>query len=570
MRCAALRCAASLQSAEATGSLRAWCDSSDEYHGLGCCSSDDWEELVCKAADGEPMQPTAEEPCPYAVAVRKNRFNPEREFAKYRCGFNPSERAYWASLATTGLPAYVVAALLVLLVVLQILFALGNCVCCQSILPKAKAEGYSRSQVMGPKISMLVFCAFTAIGCFLTYAGGANAGSQVKNAVSILSHSARSLSHQAGTIYNICESALAVFEDQDPGAAAEFSEITSFARDVQSAAADTADQVDKHQGSMNRYFEASATYSLVFASAVLGLNIVGVLLSWCNARRGFTALLPLGMLLSIGSWVVFGALFAVRFLMEDACIAVDHYMENRCTCAPVGDYLADVLPCPDRATSQSLLNDAKGMTNSLLESINAELAAVPGGALPPLCEPFNTCEVSCSDGTTLTRLPQGQSCPDGTIDVADAENEYAPFLETAPPQLTQEAYDRIVAAAGAIQNMTSVGGAIATTEDVLQCYFAVEGFAEFNASHCGFRGLSKQVELLWVGFGIIAVCFTVVSLCWKLGAKRFGERGDLVEQAGRHQFEAELSAIAKGGVDPSTRGTPGMGRTVTNPLMPRT
>ncbi|KAL0394299.1 UNVERIFIED_CONTAM: hypothetical protein Slati_4396100 [Sesamum latifolium] len=320
------------------------------------------------------------------LASKRTYRNPLNHFHKYSGGWNISNRHYWASVAYTAVPFFVIGALWFLIFG----FALTLICLCYCCCPR-EPYGYSRIAYALSLILLTLFTIAAIVGCIVLYTGQAKFHSSTTSTLDYVVSQADTTSENLRNVSGYLSAAKQINVDQV---------ILLLMR-----------------------------LALIILSAVmLLLTFLGFVFSIFGMQVFVYILVVAGWILVTGTFLLCGIFLLLHNVTGDTCVAMDQWVQH----PTAHTALDDILPCVDNATAQETLTKSKEVTSQLVNLMNTVITNISnnnfapnmgpfyynqsGPRVPNLCNPFNAdlSDRACAPGevelNNATQVWRGYVC----------------------------------------------------------------------------------------------------------------------------------------------------------------
>ncbi|KAL9231505.1 hypothetical protein vseg_006728 [Gypsophila vaccaria] len=436
---------------------------------------------------------------------RTHRKDPLNGFEYYTAGWNITDHHYWASVAYSAAPLFIIS--LVWFVVFGLtLLTICLCHCCCQREPL----GYSRVAYTLSLILLLLFTLSAIIGCLVLYTG------QEKFQHSTVSTLEYLVSQADATVWKLQNVSDYLSSAKQIGIQNVFlpsnvqtdideidSEINTSAGFLSHQSTSTADDI--------RDVLASMRLTLIIISAVmLSLVFLGFLFALFGMQVLVYTLVVFGWILVTGTFILCGTFLLFHNAASDTCVAMHQWVQN----PTAHTALDEILPCVDPTTSQDTLKRSKEVSSQLVDLVNSVISNVSninfgpqfkpfyfnqsGPLVPFICNPFNPdlTDRTCSPGeVNLNNATQALGYYGCQVDSTG--------ICITTGRLTPPMYNQMEAAVNVSYGLYNYAPDLTALQD---CSFVRDTFTEIYTDHCpGLRQYSR-----WVCTGLVLVSFSVM------------------------------------------------------------
>ncbi|CAA3028699.1 uncharacterized protein LOC111389910 [Olea europaea subsp. europaea] len=445
------------------------------------------------------------------AANRTYRKDPLNNFKKYRGGWNISERHYWASVAFTAAPFFVIAAAWFLLFALCLLIICLHHCCCRK-----EPYGYSRIAYALSLILLILFTIAAIIGCVVLYTGQGKYHSSTINTLEYVVHQANTASDKLRNVSELLSAAKKVGVDQVFLPSNVQSDIDRIQTKINSSASTLATRTEDNSKDIKNIIESVRLALIILSAIMLMLTFLGFVFSIFGMQFLVYVLVILGWILVTGTFILCGIFLLLHNVTADACVAMDQWVQN-----PMAHTaLDDILPCVDNATAQETLTKSKEVTSQLANIMNFVVNNVSninfppnvptlyfnqsGPLLPSLCNPFNP---------DLT----DRACNPGEVDLENATQVWKNYVCDVSPngtcvttgRLTPTFYSQMAAGVNISYGLYRYGPFLVDLQD---CTFVRQTFTDIYGTYC--PGLRRYSSWIYVGLVMVATAVMLSLLFW--------------------------------------------------------
>ncbi|KAM7263784.1 hypothetical protein ACFE04_001467 [Oxalis oulophora] len=454
------------------------------------------------------------------AAHRTHRPDPLDHFNDYNGGFNISNEHYWASVALTAAPFFIIAIVWFIIFGLCMSF-ICLCYCCCPREP----YGYSRACYALSLIFLVLFTVSAIVGCVVLYTGQGKFHSSTSNTLDYVVHTAHNTSETLKNVslyldaargvgvdgITLPEDAIKSINDLDD-------KINSSANTLSSVTANNKDQI---QDGLNGVRMAL----IVLAAVMLFLTFLGFVFSIFGWECLVYTLVIAGWILVAATFILCGVFLLLHNVVADSCVSMDEWVLN----PTAHTALDDIIPCVDNTTAQQTLRESKNVTNQLVsilnqvitEICNLDYQSVPpqlrtapiyynqsGPKIPLVCSPFH------SDLTD-------RNCAPGEVHLDSASEVWKNYtcevsgnLCTTPGRLTPSLYSNFSAVLNVSYGLYHYGPFLVNLVD---CTFVRDTFTTISHTYC--PGLRRYTEWIYVGLVLVSAAVMFSLIFWVIYAR---------------------------------------------------
>ncbi|KAL7099641.1 hypothetical protein ACP275_09G097800 [Erythranthe tilingii] len=449
---------------------------------------------------------------------RTRRKDPLDDNRYYTGGWNISSDNYFASVVYTGSTVFVVAAIWFVGFGIFLLVVSMYVCCCRS-----RPYGYSRFAYALSLILLVLFTISAIVGSVVLFTGQAKFHDSVKTTLDYVLGQADSTVGGLKNVSNYLSAAKKVGVDQ-----------VFLPQDVQNnidkvntlitSSANTLDSATKNNKyDIFRYLDAVGLILIVVAAVMLGLALLGFLLSITGLQCLVYILVVLGWILVAITFILCGVFLVLHNVMGDTCVAMGDWVNN----PTAHTALDDIIPCVDPNTAQEVLSSSKDVTYQMVQLVNGIIANVsnrdnipPGaGALyynqsgplvPLLCNPYN-----------LDRSNRG-ICATGEVGLNNATQVWRNYecrvsdqnICTTVGRLTPGLYDQMSGAVNVSYGLDQYGPFLTNLVD---CSFLRDAFSTIHKDNC--PNLRLYSRWVYIGLAMVSSAVMLSLILWVLYAR---------------------------------------------------
>ncbi|XP_020097258.1 uncharacterized protein LOC109716312 isoform X1 [Ananas comosus] len=466
-----------------------------------------WAKGLLKLTSGAPgpeaMAPDGRFPLILA-SKRTRRPDALNSFKLYEGGWNITNKHYWASVAFTGAPGVVLAALWFV----SFGVALFAHFCCTRRRGKEKEGCFYTEHIS--LVLLLIFTCAASIGCILLSIGQ---GEFHNEALNTLDYVVNQSDFTVQILMNVTD-------------------FLFFAKTINVEAVhlplDVQDQIDKLSGDLNdaasalsektnenairiRRAVGDVRYTLIaVASLMLVLALVGFVLAILRFKHTIYIFAVSGWLLVAITFVLFGIFVIIESAAADTCTAMDEWVRY----PHAETALSSILPCVDERTTNQTLYQSKEVVRQLVNIVNTAIYSTTsnssshfnqsGPPVPYLCSPYDSqlndrpCEPWEVSITNASVVWQNYTCR-----VSDSGSC------TTAGQITPDTYSQLETAANVSYALYHYAPLLLNLQD---CKFVRDTFSSLTTRYC--PRLDLDLRLVCTGLALIAVGVLLCLILW--------------------------------------------------------
>ncbi|KAJ8538836.1 hypothetical protein K7X08_032305 [Anisodus acutangulus] len=445
------------------------------------------------------------------AAKRTYRKDPLDNFNRYTGGWNISERHYWASVAFTAAPFFVVALIWFVIFALCLLF-ICVCYCCC----RREPYGYSRIAYALSLILLILFTIAAVVGCIILYIGQGKFHSSTVNTLDYVVHQANTTADSLRNVSGYLAAAKLIAVDQVLLPGSVQTDIDRIQTKINSSANTLSSKTEDNKDDIAGLVESVRLALIILSAIMLLLTFLGFVLSIFGMQVFVYILVIFGWILVTGTLILCGIFLVLHNVTSDTCVAMNQWVQH-----PLAHTaLDDILPCVDNATAQETLTKSKEVTSQLVDVVNQVITNVSnnnfspnfgplyynqsGPKLPTLCNPFN------SDLTD-------RSCSPGEVDLSNATMVWKNSVCQVSPsgicgttgRLTPTIYEQMAAAVNVSFGLYHYGPFLVDLED---CDFVRQTFGDIYSIYC--PGLQRYSKWVYIGLVMVGVAVLLSLTFW--------------------------------------------------------
>ncbi|KAK6782132.1 hypothetical protein RDI58_019928 [Solanum bulbocastanum] len=445
------------------------------------------------------------------AAKRTYRKDPLNNFKRYTGGWNISNRHYWASVAFTAAPFFVVALIWFVIFALCLLF-ICLCYCCCRRVP----YGYSRIAYALSLILLILFTITAVVGCIILYIGQGKFHSSTVNTLDYVVHQANTTADSLRNVSGYLAAAKLIAVDQVLLPGSVQTDIDRIQTKINSSANTLASKTEDNKDDIAGLVESVRLALIILSAIMLLLTFLGFVLSIFGMQAFVYILVIFGWILVTGTLILCGIFLVLHNVTADSCVAMNQWVQH-----PLAHTaLDDILPCVDNATAQETLTKSKEVTSKLVDVVNQVITNISnnnfspsfrplyynqsGPKLPILCNPF------FSDLTD-------RSCSPGEVDLSNATKVWDNYVCQVSPsgicsttgRLTPIIYGQMAAAVNVSFGLYHYGPFLVDLED---CDFVRQTFGDIYSIYC--PGLQRYSKWVYIGLVMVGLAVLLSLTFW--------------------------------------------------------
>lgn len=454
------------------------------------------------------------------AAKRTYRRDPLDNFKRYTGGWNISNTHYWASVAFTAVPFFVVAAVWFVIFGLTLVCTCLYFCCCRSA-----PYGYSRVCYALSLIFLALFTISAIIGCIVLYTGQGKFHTSttttlryVVSQANLTVDNLNNISHYLDEAKNIGIGQVTLPENIQ-------NKIIDVQKKIDSASTTLSVKTQDNSKNIRTALDSVRLALVILAAVMLLLAFVGFLLSIFGVQGLVYTLVILGWLLVTLTYVLCGIFLLLHNVVADTCVAMDQWVQN----PTAHTALDDILPCVDNQTAQETLQRSKEVTSQLVSMVDVVIGNIAnanqppntpppfyynqsGPAMPVLCNPFNsdlsnrTCAASEVDFDNATEVWKNYICQSKMVQ----RNEIC----ATTGRLTPTLYSQMTSAVNVAYGLYHYAPFLVELQD---CTFVRSTFNDISTGYC--PGLRKYTEWIYIGLLLVSAAVMCSLIFWVVYAR---------------------------------------------------
>ncbi|KAK9079509.1 hypothetical protein SSX86_001181 [Deinandra increscens subsp. villosa] len=442
---------------------------------------------------------------------RTTRKDPLDKFKKYRGGWNIKERHYWASVAFTAAPFFVVAAAWFVFFGLFLSLTCFCYCCCQK-----ESYGYSKTAYTLSLILLILFTITAIVGCIVLYTGQGKFHVSTTKALKYIVNQAEKT---AKTLRNVSDDLAAakkitvaqVFLPVDVQA-----DIDEIQTKLNVSAIELSERTKENKQDIHEILQTVRIVLIVIAAVMLLLTFLGFMFSVLGLQCMVYTLVIFGWIFVTITFILCSVFLCLHNVTADSCEAMNQWLEN----PTAHTTLDDILPCVDNSTAHETSMRSKEVIVQLVTVINQVVRNVTNGNFPPsnaplyfnqsgpmmptLCNPFNP------DFTNRT-------CQPNEVPLSEASRVYSKYVCqvsskqvcTTTGRLTPDSFSQMSAGIELGYSLCLYGPFLVELQD---CTFVRQTFTDISRDHC--PGLCRYLNWIYVGLLMVSLAVMFSLIFW--------------------------------------------------------
>ncbi|KAK4415405.1 hypothetical protein Salat_2647900 [Sesamum alatum] len=445
------------------------------------------------------------------AAKRTYRKDPLNHFQKYTGGWNISNRHYWASVAYTAVPFFVVGALWFAIFG----FALTLICLCYCCCPR-EPYGYSRIAYALSLILLTLFTIAAIVGCIVLYTGQAKFHSSTTSTLDYVVSQADTTSENLRNVSGYLSAAKQINVDQVILPSNVQTDIDRIQNRINSSASKLSSKTEDNSEKIKNLIESVRLALIILSAVMLLLTFIGFVFSIFGMQVFVYILVIAGWILVTGTFLLCGIFLLLHNVTGDTCVAMDQWVQH----PTAHTALDDILPCVDNATAQETLTKSKEVTSQLVNLMNTVISNISNNNFPPnmapfyynqsgprvpiLCNPFNAdlTDRACAPGevklNNATQVWRGYVCETSGSGICVTTGRLTPGI-----------YGQMGAGVNVSYGLYRYGPFLVNLED---CSFVRKTFSDIHAEYC--PGLRKYSQWIYSGLVMVATAVMLSLVFW--------------------------------------------------------
>jgi len=462
------------------------------------------------------------------AAGRTQRSDPMANLTTYGGGWNISETHYWASVAYTGFPLFLLAAVW-FVGFFVVMLVICCCWCCCHFC-RERTQRFSPTYYMVSLVLLVVLTIVTIIGCLVLNYGQDKFHRSTIDTVDYVEGQGNLTVDNLRNFAGSLASAKNIGVDQIFLPVEVQQKIDAVEEKLNSSANEFSARIVLNSDKIKNVMDKMQYYLMAVGVIMLGLAVLGILFSILGVQFVVSLLVITGWIIVTVTLMMAGGFVLLHNVVGDTCVAMDEWVTHP------QDHTAldDILPCVDVATANESMHRSEEVTAQLVALVNNVIVNISNRDFPPglqplyfnqsgppmpvLCNPFNP---------DMTPRP----CSPGEVDFRTAPAEWKKFecqasgpagseLCTTVGRVTPSAYGQMTAATSISMGLYEYGPFLMQLQD---CTFVRETFTSISHNNCpGLRHYSKIVY-----YGLVGTSSSVMVsvVCWMVHTRHRRRRG---------------------------------------------
>ncbi|KAD4384548.1 hypothetical protein R6Q59_011316 [Mikania micrantha] len=439
---------------------------------------------------------------------RTTRKDPLDKFKKYRGGWNIKERHYWASVAFTGAPFFVVAAAWFVFFGLFLSLTCVYYCCCRK-----EAFGYSKTAYTISLILLILFTITAIVGCIVLYTGQGKFHISTTKALKYIVNQAEKTAKALGNVSDDLAAAKKIAVAQVFLPVDVQADIDEIQTKLNVSAIQLSVRTKENKQDIHRILQTVRIVLIVIAAVMLLLTFLGFNIYTQSYR---CRLVIFGWVLVTITFTLCSVFLCLHNVTADSCEAMSQWVEN----PTAHTTLDDILPCVDNTTAHETSTRSKEVTVQLVTVINQVITNVTNGnfqpsnaplyfnqsgpTMPPLCNPFNP------DFTNRT-------CEPNEVPLSEASQVYSKYVCqvsstgvcSTTGRLTPDSFNQMSAGIELGYTLCLFGPFLVDLQD---CTFVRQTFTDISRDHC--PGLCRYLNWIYVGLLMVSLAVMFSLIFW--------------------------------------------------------
>ncbi|XP_047335911.1 uncharacterized protein LOC124939482 [Impatiens glandulifera] len=434
-----------------------------------------------------------------------SRVDPLDDFKKYKGGFNITNKHYWSSTIFTGVYGYAIGTVWLLSGLIYGLFLLVAQSCCRTkrVLKKKKKPYCNRRHCYVCCILIVFFTILTIVASGLVLGGNVKFHSRAEKVVGIIVGKANTASE---TIYNTAEAMKNVnvnLQLTNSSSRQAFSFIDSTSKQLDSQAAEIQRHAKKNRHLINKGLKLANILTVLVVSLSMAALLALPVLQLLKLRRTLYLLLILCWMLTVISWLSFGAYFSIHKFAGDACTAFEDFQQD-----PYNNSLSSILPCGELRSAKQVLTGISSRIYNLVNQVNLNISRLHGEDFIQVCNPFSA---------PPNYQYEPDSCPPKTIKIGAIPgmlraltcSELTNGKCLGGLDISRKDFQTVEAYSSSIQTLLD---AYPGMESLLNCESVKDAFTEILQDHCD--PLKRYIRMVWAALVFLSIVMVALVLAW--------------------------------------------------------
>ncbi|KAG6599351.1 hypothetical protein SDJN03_09129, partial [Cucurbita argyrosperma subsp. sororia] len=448
---------------------------------------------------------------------RTQRKDPLNDFKPYMGGWNISSQHYWASVALTAVPFFLIAiAWFVLFGICLFITCLCRCCC------RREPYGYSRT-AYALSLGFLIFFTIAAIvGCIVLYVGQGKFHSRSSSTLDYIVDQADGTAKNLKNLSVYLSSAKSIGVDSIFLSTDVKKQIDDIGTEISSVSSNLTDAAADNSGTIQRGLDETRLILVVIAAVMVLLAFIGFLCSIFGLQCIVYTLVIFGWILVAVTFILCSVFLLLHNVVGDTCVAMEDWLQN----PTAHTALDDILPCVDNATAKEIQSGTKNVNYQLVSLVNGVINTISnanppanvapplnynqsGPLVPPLCSPFHS---------NLT----DRHCSANEVELSKAPEVWTTFtcrvsssgICTTTGRLTPTLYNQMTAAANVSYGLYHYGPFLV---ELVDCTYVRQVFTDISKNHC--PGLRLYLKWIYVGLVLVSGAVMLSLIFWIIYAR---------------------------------------------------
>eukprot|EP00257_Ricinus_communis_P022506 XP_015582255.1 uncharacterized protein LOC8286599 [Ricinus communis] len=448
---------------------------------------------------------------------RTRRRDPLDDLKSYTGGYNISNKHYWASVALTAAPFFVIAGIWFLLFGLCLAF-ICLCYCCC----RREPYGYSRMCYALSLIFLILFTISAIAGCIVLYTGQQKFHSITMHTLDYVVNQANDTAENLRDVSDYLAAARNVSVDSVFLPINVQDSIDKIETQINSSSTILSSRTQDNSKDIQNALDSIRLALIILAAVMLALAFLGFLFSILGLQCLVYFLVIFGWILVAGTFILCGVFLLVHNVVADTCVAMDEWVLY----PTAKTAMDDIIPCVDNATAQVTLQQTKEVTYQLVNVVDNIIMNISNRNFPPqvgpplyfnqsgplvpvLCNPFNS---------DLTK----RQCAAGEVDLKNATEVWKSYtcqvsssgICTTPGRLTPSLHSQMASAVNLSYGLNHYGPFLVGLVD---CTFVRQTFTEIRSSYC--PDLRKYTQWIYIGLVMVSAAVMLSLIFWVIYAR---------------------------------------------------
>ncbi|XP_050213917.1 uncharacterized protein LOC126665232 [Mercurialis annua] len=449
--------------------------------------------------------------------IRTKRRDPLNNLKRYTGGYNISNDHYWASVALTAAPFFVVGA--VWFVFFGVCLA---CICLCYCCCRREPYGYSRTCYALSLIFLILFTICAIVGCIVLYTGQQKFHSITTRTLDYVVFQANDTAENLGDVSEYLAAARNVSVDSVFLPTNVRDSIDKIETQINSSSSILSSRTEKNSKNIQDGLDSMRIALIILAAVMLALAFLGFLFSILGLQCLVYFLVIFGWILVATTFILCGVFLLVHNVVADTCVSMDEWVLH----PTAKTALDDIIPCVDNATAQATLQQTKEVTHQLVNVVDSIILNISNRNFPPqvgpplyynqsgplvpaLCNPFNP------DFTD-------RQCAAGEVHLKNATEVWKSYtcqvsssgICTTPGRLTPSLINQMASAVNLSYGLNHYGPFLVGLQD---CTFVRQTFTEISNSYC--PNLRKYTQWIYVGLVMVSAAVMLSLIFWVIYAR---------------------------------------------------